>query len=1472
MIEEKNSFLPQETGPASGAIVVDPNGKEYRLTRYLARGMHGHIYVVEPVSSDFGETRPKVVKFGILPLKETDERYQRELKLVQAIRQYSNNCFVPDIVLGKWRDERWATIPVLIMDRMGSDQEDWSLSAQMRNLRSAGHIQQAELLALKAGVQYAKLLKILHENLKTASPDRKPGDFYWDPSKEALYVLDWNVVSDLPEDSNTRAAKIQADIRQFGRYWFEMLVSFPPDRVEDLSIDEPRPGSTWAQLTRGMRRLLVRTISAGLEQEGFQDDQVVLRHWTGYLEIIKEQQPRSLLDRAQQAKQQADKNFLDRSLWIESWEIIADVYDLLKRISPSHVSEIERWINDREAILEKQLETKLQEGKDTLKNGDYSTAAQGFEAVAQDHRFNPSKRLRALRWYYVAKTLSENVTKDYQAGDRLVQPLEELLSCCEESKWNPAFSKLAQIAAQERRYLEIIGAEIKYRCALQQFDDLNSSLKDRLKAYQQAHDELEKIRTQQDPLAEIYVDLLKLDFAQATAVADMLRERQREEEIRDQEREEIQATLKRVSEQFDNMLKQPSPVWPDDLTPELEKWDPRLYTPPYLRKLISLNRIMGREGLTLRALDAAEEAYRALQTSGVHTQGVDSLGQKLGLAVYKLAFQRIRELAEKPRWPSKVGLGIHLAERLVGLSFLKDEQRNALNEVSRTLDTYKNCWDALHQTLPTLETVWDPKRLTDLTIDEALREAEEKGVELFDPVPGDVDPNKVSVQRLIATRATAKGLRLAEALYSLESQIRELDDTVKKLKESLEPLGVRTALEVGTTKPPGRLTPEPELEPPPSEAGSEPPPRAEPVLAPPQISRLWKKFLPSGVPKRPVLVGLASLSMIALLLFLLVSGFPLRQMWEQLINGSSEPVTIDIESWSTSTGQAVLFLNVHIKDGKGNSLPDQKVTIEAKGRGKLVPVDRHQLVSAEGERYLVMRTDAGGVRIRYERPGVGDLILVRSSNITKTFEVPSTAAAVATSTPTPLPTTPTPVPPPKLDLAIEATVDGQIQERVQPGQKLIYTVKATNIGEHSAEGMTLRCSSLAALAQPSDLGGLVVSKGFLTQQGISIPSGQSRIWRLVYTVASSIDPASLAGTPFVLACTLIFGDRGIINKESAPIQLELPKLIEVQPPNAEIGIGEQLDLAVTVKDATGMPSPGQQIAVSFEPPGIITMSNTPSPTGEDGKTSMSITAQQMGTAQLVIGIAGAQGSGTASITAWPLLEVSESVNIRAEPNGNARILDILREGRFRIIGRNADTSWLQIHLRDGRTGWVSQRARGVRVLHEAEIEKLPVRGETAQPTPISQVQTESTPESVNPAPTTESLVPFYTVGVADERGIFLYLPAGSKSKNAVSNVELGMLQETPPKGYKLVQISFWIREALVIEQGVVLRLMPVTNTNEWACWQIPQSEPSTETSNCGQLSVRTEPIGLVSSGQITNGWRLVTVRAWIKAENFTPTN
>lgn len=1406
MIEEKNSFLPQETGPASGAIVADPNGKEYRLTRYLARGMHGHIYVVEPISSDFGETRPKVVKFGILPLKETDERYQRELKLVQAIRQYSNNRFVPDIVLGKWRDERWATIPVLIMDRMGSDQEDWSLSAQMRNLRSAGHIQQAELLALKAGVQYAELLKILHENLKTASPDRKPGDFYWDPYKEALYVLDWNVVSDLPEDSNTRVAKIQADIRQFGRHWFEMLVGSSLNRVEDLSIDKPKPGSRWSQLSQGMRRLLVRTINAGLVQGAFQDDQVVLRHWTDFLGIIQEQQPESLFEKAQQAKQRADKNFLDHSLWIENWEIITDVYDLLKRISPSQVSEIERWINDREAILEKQLETKLQEEKDTLKNGDYSTAAQGFGAVAQDPRFNPSRRLAALRWYYVAEALSKKVNQDYEAGNRLVQPLQQLLSHCEESQWNLAHSELQQI--EDEGYLEIIGAEIEYRCALQQFnDDSNSSLTGRLNAYQQAHDQLEKIRKKRDPLAEIYADLLKLDFANATAVADVLRERQREEERRHRERKEIQATLERVSEQFDNMLKQQPPVWPDDLTPELEKWGPRLYTPPYLRKLISLNRIMCCEGLTLQALDAAEEAYRTLDTRGIDTQEVRNLKQKLGLAVYKLAFQRISELAKEPRWPSKVGLGIHLAERLLELSFLEDYQRNELNnKLSQTLNTYKQYQDELHQILPTLETVWDPKRLTDLTIDEALREAEEKGVELFDPVPGDVDPNKVSVQRLIATRATAKGLRLAEALDSLESQIRELDDTVKKLKESLEPLGVRTALEVGTTKPPGRLTPEPELEPPPSEAGSEPPPRAEPVLAPPQISRLWKKFLPSGVPKRPVLVGLASLSMIALLLlFLLVQGSPLRQMWEQLINGSREPVTIDIEARPTSTGQAVLFLDIHIKDGRGNSLPDQKVTIEATGRGTLSPVDRHQLVSAEGERYLVMRTDARGVRIRYERPGVGDVILVRSSNITKTFKVPSTAAVVATSTPTPLPPTPTPVPPPELDLAIEVTVDGQIQERVQPGQKLIYTVKATNIGKHSAEGMTLRCSSLAAPAQPSDLGGLVVSKGFLTQQGISIPSGQSRIWRLVYTVASSIDPASLAGTPFVLACTLIFGDRGIVNKESAPIQLELPKLIEVQPPNAEIGIGEQLDLAVTVKDATGMPSPGQQIEVSFEPFGIITMSNTPSPTGEDGKTSMSITAQQMGTAQLVIGIAGAQGSGTASITAWPLLEVSESVNIRAEPNGNARILDILREGRFRIIGRNADTSWLQIHLRDGSTGWVFQRARGVRVLHETEIEKLPVRGETAQPTPISQVQTESTPESVNPAPTTESLVPFYTVGVADERGIFLYLPAGSKSKNAVSNVELGMPQETPPEGYKLVQISFWIREALVIEQGGVLR-------------------------------------------------------------------
>jgi len=376
-----------------------------------------------------------------------------------------------------------------------------------------------------------------------------------------------------------------------------------------------------------------------------------------------------------------------------------------------------------------------------------------------------------------------------------------------------------------------------------------------------------------------------------------------------------------------------------------------------------------------------------------------------------------------------------------------------------------------------------------------------------------------------------------------------------------------------------------------------------------------------------------------------------------------------------------------------------------------------------------------------------------------------------------------------------------------------------------------------------DLGGLETVAGALTQQSLFIPPGQTKRWTVIYILhVSPLDVSPLEQMIFELSCDLLYKGNKIFAR-SSHVRLEIPKplTIGVEPTFSEIGIGEVITLQVKVQDDSGTPIPGQRIDVTIDSQEVITVTNVLTQTNDIGAGTLRIRGQRMGQARVSVEAADGRGTNAATITVWPLLRAPartgdgrQGANIRREPISSSESITVPRTEPFKIIGRNVDGTWLQIRLPDGGTGWVYRGGVGVEVLHEAEIQNLPI------------------------------MVPFYRVGMADPRGIFLYLPTSLK---AVRNIK-PELQETPPEGYTLVEVSFWVPEKLVIEQDGIIKLKTVTNATEWACWQVPQSDPTTETSNCGQLSKRTETMDVSSSQLIINDWRQVTLKAWIKTENL----
>ena len=101
---------------------------------------------------------------------------------------------------------------------------------------------------------------------------------------------------------------------------------------------------------------------------------------------------------------------------------------------------------------------------------------------------------------------------------------------------------------------------------------------------------------------------------------------------------------------------------------------------------------------------------------------------------------------------------------------------------------------------------------------------------------------------------------------------------------------------------------------------------------------------------------------------------------------------------------------------------------------------------------------------------------------------------------------------------------------------------------------------------------------------------------------------------------------------------------------------------------------------------------------------------------------GAPSEATPSAGGEPIATVTTgALNVRSGPGIGYEVITIVYEGdRLTLIGRNANTSWIQIRLPDGREGWVGN----FYIRPETPLNTLPVTSGTASE-PVATVTTGS---------------------------------------------------------------------------------------------------------------------------------------------------
>ena len=145
-----------------------------------------------------------------------------------------------------------------------------------------------EPVALKITFQVARVLHLLHTELKRSYTDFQLKNIYWEESCEHVRVLDWNHVSDLfknrpPEDEKEANRLKQADLSRLGIYLYKMLTgkAADPQGEKERSLATRAGKDRWDAISEGTRRLVLCMLHPNPEKRFA--SAVALREEVGWL-------------------------------------------------------------------------------------------------------------------------------------------------------------------------------------------------------------------------------------------------------------------------------------------------------------------------------------------------------------------------------------------------------------------------------------------------------------------------------------------------------------------------------------------------------------------------------------------------------------------------------------------------------------------------------------------------------------------------------------------------------------------------------------------------------------------------------------------------------------------------------------------------------------------------------------------------------------------------------------------------------------------------------------------------------------------------------------------------------------------------------------------------------------------------------------------------------------------------------------
>lgn len=230
-----------------------PSGNDtYTIVRPLGSGATSEVYLA--TTTEGVQVALKVLRSHV-PQTIIDSFFL-EAKILDEFKIAEENFDGVRAIPERYKTEREGEVKFLA--------QEFVFGRSLEDLLDDSPYYLKEPVALKITFQVARVLHLLHTELKRSYTDFQLKNIYWEESCEHVRVLDWNHVSDLfknrtPEDEKDANRLKQADLSRLGIYLYKMLTgkAADPQGEKERSLATRAGKDRWDAISEGTRRLVL---------------------------------------------------------------------------------------------------------------------------------------------------------------------------------------------------------------------------------------------------------------------------------------------------------------------------------------------------------------------------------------------------------------------------------------------------------------------------------------------------------------------------------------------------------------------------------------------------------------------------------------------------------------------------------------------------------------------------------------------------------------------------------------------------------------------------------------------------------------------------------------------------------------------------------------------------------------------------------------------------------------------------------------------------------------------------------------------------------------------------------------------------------------------------------------------------------------------------------------------------------------